>query len=70
MKSFIDIRDRYPIAVDTFFVNLLKPKLHKGVEKINGAAQAISDDVVNSISNGLIMTYPSWFWISQYDRIG
>ena len=42
--------------MDTFFVNLLKPKVHKAGEKIDRAAQSLSDDVVNSISNGLIMT--------------
>ena len=51
-----DCRERYPGALDTFFVNLLKPKIHLPGEKIQRAAQSLSDDVVHSVSNGKILT--------------
>ena len=56
VKSLSDCRKRYPDALDTFFVHLLKPKIHLAGEKIRRAAQSLSDDVIHSVSNGKILT--------------
>ena len=55
-KSLKSTRDKYPSTLGLFFTNLLKPKSHSPGENIQRASVSMSDDVVHSVSNGLVLT--------------
>ena len=56
VESLNRTRSRYPGSLQEFFTSLLKNKHHSAGENVLLAVNSLIDDVINSVSNGTILT--------------